>query len=122
MIKALVLRTAGTNCDQETLHALELCGANASLLHLREILKRKKALLSYQIAVVPGGFSYGDDVAAGKILANEMRIKLKEELTHFIEQKRLVIGICNGFQVLAKAGLLPGDPELSFEQKATLTP
>ncbi|OGR83911.1 MAG: phosphoribosylformylglycinamidine synthase I [Elusimicrobia bacterium RIFCSPLOWO2_01_FULL_54_10] len=121
MIKALVLRTAGTNCDQETLHALKLGGAEPHLRHLREILSDGSGLSKYRILVIPGGFSYGDDVAAGKILANELRLKLKAELAKFVDAKRLVIGVCNGFQVLVKAGLLPGDAELSFDQTATLT-
>ena len=121
MTKALVLRTAGTNCDQETLHALKLCGARADLRHLSEILKSPKEILDYSILVIPGGFSYGDDVAAGKILANEFRFKLKRELAQFVAEKRLVIGICNGFQVLVKTGLLPGDEAGGFTQNSTLT-
>lgn len=121
MTQALVLRTAGTNCDQETLHALKICGAQAHLRHLREILKNPKELFNYSILVIPGGFSYGDDVAAGKILANELKFKLKRELARFVEEKRLVIGICNGFQVLVKTGLLPGDESGGFTQNSTLT-
>ncbi len=121
MIKALVLRTAGTNCDYETQHALKLCGAEPHLRHVREILKNSEEIFKYKILIVPGGFSYGDDIAAGKILANEMRLKLREPLARFVAKKRLVIGICNGFQVLAKTGLLPGDASLSFQQNATLT-
>ena len=119
MIRALVLRTAGTNCDHETLHALKLCGAKPDLRHLREVLKNPKELFNYAILVIPGGFSYGDDVAAGKILANELKFKLKNELEKFVEEKRLIIGICNGFQVLVKTGLLPGSE--SFTQNSTLT-
>ena len=118
--QALVLRTAGTNCDGETLHALRTCGAKPDLLHLRELLGEPDRLLRYSILVVPGGFSYGDDVAAGKILANEMKFKLAAQIRKFVGEKRLVIGICNGFQVLAKAGLLPGSDVLDFSQTATL--
>ena len=121
MIKALVLRTAGTNCDQETLHALKLCGARPDLRHLREILKAPKELFNYSILVIPGGFSYGDDVAAGKILANELKFKFKRELEKFVNEKRLVIGICNGFQALVKTGLLPGGGAAGFTQNSTLT-
>src|SRR3990167_3849277 len=92
MIKALVLRTAGTNCDQETMHALKTCGAEPHLLHLREVLKKRQEIFDYSILVVPGGFSYGDDVAAGKILANELRFKLKSELEQFVRDKKLVLG------------------------------
>lgn len=121
MTKALVLRTAGTNCDQETVHALRVAGTEPHLLHLREVLKKKNEISEYSILVVPGGFSYGDDVAAGKILANELRLKLREELQKFVAEKKLVIGICNGFQVLVKTGLLPGGEALDFVQETTLT-
>ncbi len=121
MTKALVVRTAGTNCDNETMHALKIAGASPHLRHLREILKTPDELFNYKILVIPGGFSYGDDVAAGKILANELRFKLNQQLGKFVAQKRLVIGICNGFQVLVKTGLLPGDDAISFVQDSTLT-
>ena len=121
MVKALVLRTAGTNCDGETMHALISCGADPDLLHLREILKKPKELSKYSILAIPGGFSYGDDVAAGKILANELRFKLKGELEQFVREKKLVLGICNGFQVLVKTGLLPGSESFDFVQDSTLT-
>lgn len=120
-VKALVLRTAGTNCDRETVHALESCTASADLLHLRELFHEPERLFDYKILVVPGGFSYGDDVAAGKILANELKFKLGQELAEFIGRGRIVIGICNGFQVLVKAGFLPGDGGLDGSQTATLT-
>lgn len=121
MIKALVLKTAGTNCDQETMHALRTCGAEPHLLHLREILKKKQEIFNYSILIIPGGFSYGDDVAAGKILANELKFNLREELRKFVSERRLVIGICNGFQVLVKTGLLPGGESWGFVQNTTLT-
>ncbi len=119
--KALVLRTAGTNCDGETLHALKSCGAQADLLHISELARDKKKLSLYQILVIPGGFSYGDDVAAGKILANELKFKLGDELKRFVSQKKIVIGVCNGFQVLVKAGFLPAAQPFNFSQEATLT-
>jgi len=117
-VKALVLKAAGTNCDGETAHALKISGAQVDTLHLNEILKDQSLLYNYSILVVPGGFSYGDDIAAGKILANELKFKLGVSLRKFVAEKRLVLGICNGFQVLTKAGLLP--QESNFEQSATL--
>lgn len=119
--KALVLRTAGTNCDGETMHALRIAGAEPDTLHVTELLRDKKKLSQYQILVVPGGFSYGDDVAAGKILANELKFKLGPELKEFVARKKIVIGVCNGFQVLVKAGFLPAVEGLDFSQDATLT-
>jgi phosphoribosylformylglycinamidine synthase len=116
--KVLVLRTAGTNCDKETQFAFELAGARADLIHINEIMAKKSQLSSYQILALPGGFTYGDDLGAGKVLANELRFKLKKELAKFINDGKLIIGICNGFQILVKAGLLPGLK--MFKQEASL--
>ncbi len=117
-VKAIVLRTAGTNCDQETLHALRLAGAAPELVHMNALLSGQTTLDPYPLMVIPGGFSYGDDIAAGKLLANELRFRLGEPLKKFIAQGKIVIGICNGFQVLVKAGFLPESPE--GRQRATL--
>lgn len=117
--KALVLRTAGTNCDGETAFAFDYVGASAELIHINEIKRNQKIINQFQILAIPGGFTYGDDVSAGKILANELRNTLKTALIKFIKDGKLIIGICNGFQVLVKAGLLPGNN--SFKQTATLT-
>ncbi len=104
---AVVLRTAGTNCDQETQHALELAGFSADRVHVLRAIEQPALLDDYQLLVVPGGFSYGDDIASGKILASQMLHRLTEPLNRFVEAGKLVLGICNGFQVLIKAGLLP---------------
>jgi phosphoribosylformylglycinamidine synthase I len=106
-INVIVLRTAGTNCDKETAFAFETAGASAELVHINELSRREKRLDSYHILAIPGGFTYGDDIASGKILANELKYKLEEDLQRFIKDGKLIIGICNGFQVLVKAGLLP---------------
>jgi len=108
-VRAIVLRAAGINCDMETEYALELAGAKAQRVHINKIIKDKKLLGQYQIIVFPGGFSYGDDVAAGKILANQVIHHLAEPVQRFIDDGKLVLGICNGFQVLVKAGILPSD-------------
>lgn len=115
--KALILRTAGTNCDKETEFAFSLSGAQTYLNHINYV-KEKKDLSAYQIIVIPGGFSYGDDLGAGKIMALEIILWLKDEVRKFIAQGRLVLGICNGFQILVKTGILP---DLDFQQKVTLT-
>ena len=117
--KALIIRTAGTNCDFEAQKAFELCGAKAERVHVNELVENASKILSYDIMLVPGGFSYGDDIASGKILANEIKNKLGDKIKKFALSGKPVIGICNGFQVLAKMGLLP-DPKL-FDQTATLT-
>lgn len=112
--KVLILRTAGTNCDAETDAAFRVAGAETALVHIQHLIdsvggtSRARALLSdYQILAIPGGFSYGDDISAGILLATEMKHKLTDALTQFITDGKLIIGICNGFQVLVKAGLLP---------------
>ena len=119
-LKALVLRSAGTNCDQESAHALRLAGAEPSVIHINQFLNGSRSLQDYKILVIPGGFSYGDDIAAGRILANELRFKLGEALGAFIADGRRVIGICNGFQVLVKTGFLPGVESGKSEQTVTL--
>ncbi len=117
--KALIIRAAGTNCDQETIHALEQAGAECQLAHINQLLTGQLRLHPFHMIVIPGGFSYGDDISAGKVLGNEMRIRLKEQLTRFVESKRPVIGVCNGFQILVKSGLLPGFD--AFEEKQLVT-
>jgi phosphoribosylformylglycinamidine synthase len=119
-IKVIILRTAGTNCDEEAQYAFNLCGAEVERVHINELLGKKKSLSDYHILTVPGGFTYGDDIAAGKILANELKYKLSEEMEGFVGDGKLVIGICNGFQILVKAGFLPASNG-KREQTVTLT-
>ncbi len=115
-IRVLLLRTAGTNCDRELDHAFAAAGAEVAALHINALLREPGQLGGYQILGFPGGFSYGDDIASGKILANQLIHHLKEPLRQFIADGKLIIGICNGFQVLVKAGLLPGPmPQLATE-------
>jgi len=120
-IKAIVLRAAGINCDMETEYALQLAGAKAERVHINRIIEDKRALDQYHILVIPGGFSYGDDVAAGKILANQIIHHLYEPVQKFIEAGKLVLGICNGFQVLVKAGILPGNTSNGEERQQEVT-
>jgi len=117
-VRVCVLRTAGTNCDKETAFAFFQAGAIAELVHVNSLINRQKQLSDYQILSFPGGFSYGDDIAAGKILANELKCKLSADLKRFIHEGKLIIGICNGFQILVKAGLLPGNER--FVQESSL--
>jgi len=120
-VKVLVLRTAGTNCDNETAHAFGSVGAEAELAHINRLKEGQVHLNDYHILALPGGFTYGDDVASGKILANELRFGLGKDLDMFVSSGKLIIGICNGFQVLVKAGLLPAHQPGKFEIGATLT-
>jgi phosphoribosylformylglycinamidine synthase subunit PurQ / glutaminase len=111
--KALLLRSAGTNCDVETAYAFELAGAAPEAVHINKLLQNPALLEGFQLMAIPGGFSYGDDIAAGRILANQIAHHLAGPLRAFIDAGKPIIGICNGFQVLAKAQLLPGsaDPD-----------
>ena len=106
-VKTLILRAPGTNCDVEAAFAFKRAGAQVDLVHVDELIRRQKSLSNYQIMVIPGGFTYGDDISAGRILANELRLKLGDEIQKFVDDGRLILGICNGFQVLVKAGMLP---------------
>lgn len=117
-VNVCVLRTAGTNCDKETAFAFQEAGAEVELVHVNRLVNQENNLHDYQVLAFPGGFSYGDDIASGKIFANELKYKLVDELKRFIAEGKLIIGICNGFQILVKSGLLPGGPEL--KQTASL--
>ncbi|MCP5003195.1 MAG: phosphoribosylformylglycinamidine synthase I [Planctomycetes bacterium] len=124
--KVVIVRTAGTNCDYETGYALEKVGASVDLIHINKLVKEKELLDLYQMMVLPGGFTYGDDIAAGKVLANQLRYHLLDDLLRFVDEGKLIVGICNGFQVLVKSGLLPGvsggaDSEDLQNQAFTLT-
>jgi len=109
MTRVLVLRAPGINCDRETAQACRLVGFETALVHINELLKAPDSLLDYHLLVIPGGFSYGDDLGAGALLARNLMIHLGTQLRQFVAEGRLVLGICNGFQVLVRAGLLPGD-------------
>jgi phosphoribosylformylglycinamidine synthase len=118
--RALILRAPGTNCDVETAHAFELAGAVADRVHVNRLLESPKLLADFQILCLPGGFSYGDDIAAGRILGNQLRHHLAEVLGEYKQAGKLILGICNGFQILIKSGvLLPIDPQ--HGAAATLT-
>lgn len=115
----LVLRAPGTNCDLETAFAFELAGAAVQLAHVNQLLEDVETIRQAQILCIPGGFSYGDDVAAGRILGNQFRHHLAEALQEFKSAGKLILGICNGFQVLTKSGILLADD--TGEPLATLT-
>jgi phosphoribosylformylglycinamidine synthase subunit PurQ / glutaminase len=106
-VKALVLLAAGINCDGETALAFELAGAEADRIHVNDLIARPQLMRDYAILAIPGGFSFGDDIASGQVLARELKYRLAEPLRDFIDRGKLVLGICNGFQVLVKMGLLP---------------
>ncbi len=124
--RACILRAPGTNCDVETAHAFELAGGSAERVHLFRMLENPALLREYQILCVPGGFSYGDDIGAGVIFSRQLRGQLNDAMREFLSGDKLVLGICNGFQVILKAGLLmrhgidDGDEQL-YENQITLT-
>jgi len=102
----LLLRSPGTNCDAEAQFAFERAGASVERLHIAALRRSPERLRDFQILVLPGGFSYGDDVAAGKILASQLEHFLADAVREFRDEEKLILGICNGFQILLKAGLL----------------
>lgn len=106
--RTLIIRTAGTNCDRELAHAFESAGAATESIHLNVLMEQPELLDRFDLIGVPGGFSYGDDVAAGKIMALLMRERLYPALRRCIERGVPIFAPCNGFQVLVKMGLLPG--------------
>lgn len=106
MPTVLILRGPGTNCDQEAAFAFEQAGAAVEKLHINQLRQTPRKLQAYQILLLPGGFSYGDDVAAGKVLAVQLEHFLADAIREFRDADKLVLGICNGFQTILKAGLL----------------
>ncbi len=119
-VDVLVLAGFGINCEAETAHAFARVGGSPRIVHLNDLIAEPQQLESARILAVPGGFSFGDDVSSGRILANRIRYRLAEPLRGFVGAGHLAIGICNGFQVLVKMGLLPQlDGEL--RQEVTLT-
>jgi phosphoribosylformylglycinamidine synthase subunit PurQ / glutaminase len=108
--RAIVIRAPGTNCDEETAHAWQRAGAAVETWHVNRLIEDPAALDRFQILTIPGGFSYGDDLGAGRILATRIGIILGDALRRFRDRGGLVLGICNGFQVLVRSGLLPGGP------------
>ncbi len=119
--KVLVLTGYGINCDLETEFGFNLAGAEADRVHINSLIMGEKKLGDYQILAFPGGFSFGDDIASGKVLASKSRVRLGDGLREFIERGSLVIGICNGFQVLAKFGVISDQPASKYQQRITVT-
>lgn len=114
MVKALIVTGFGINCEEEMAAAYAMAGASADIIHLNDILLKKFSIHSYDIINFPGGFSFGDDIASGRVLANKIKFKklasgttFLQELQQFLAAKKYILGICNGFQVLVKLGLLP---------------
>ncbi len=116
-VRVLVLHASGTNRDREAAWACQMAGGRPEIVHINQLTTGERRLADYGMLVLPGGFSFGDALGAGKLLGLTLRLRLQEDLAAFIASGRPVIGICNGFQALVKAGLLPG----GTEHQATLT-
>jgi len=121
MAKAIVLTGYGINCEEETAFAFRKAGAKAEIVHVNDLIAEPKRLSAAQIFAFPGGFSYGDDTGSGNALANKIRNNLWNELVDFIEAEKLIIGICNGFQVIANLGILPGIKKRLPQRKVALS-
>lgn len=106
-INVLVLCGDGINCERESAKAFENVGASSTILHINDLLENKSKLNEYDMLCLPGGFSFGDDLGSGQVLAHKIRHGLEQEFYRFVDSKKPIIGICNGFQVLTKLGLLP---------------
>ena len=118
--RVAVLSGFGINCETETMAVFEMSGANADRVHVNRLVNGELDLSDYQIMAIPGGFSFGDHLGSGRLLGNRLRFGLRDQVRGFVRSGKPVIGICNGFQVLVKMGLLPGDKEVSLTQTASL--
>jgi phosphoribosylformylglycinamidine synthase len=117
----LILHANGTNRDREAALACQVAGGEPEIVHVNQLLAGERNLLDYQMLVIPGGFSYGDDLGAGKLWALDLQERLDETLAQFVASGRPVLGICNGFQALVKSGLLPGGEPAEQTRQVTLT-
>ena|SRR3989344_3381556 len=117
--KAIILSGYGLNCEDETAYAFSLAGGQADIVHVNDLVAAPKMLDKFQILAIPGGFSYGDDTGSGKAYANKLKNHLEDALHRFADLNKLMIGICNGFQILTQSGLLPG--ALTFNDNARYT-
>lgn len=119
--KAIILSGYGLNCEEETAYAFKLAGASSKIVHINDLIANKKQLNDYQIFTVPGGFAYGDDTGSGNAYALKLKNHLWDEIKKFVEKDNLVIGICNGLQILVNLGLLPAlDKKYGQRQVALL--
>ncbi len=118
--RVAVLSGFGINCELETMAVFEMAGATSQRVHVNRIVSGEVKLSEFDIMAVPGGFSFGDHLGSGRLMGNRLRFGLRDQVREFVKAGKPVIGICNGFQVLVKMGLLPGDSEVSLTQSASL--
>lgn len=119
--RAVVISGYGINCENETAHALRLAGADSRIVHLSKLLYGEEKLEDYEIMFIPGGFSGGDDLGAGRYFANKLKYRLGEQFYEFVKAEKLIGDICNGFQIIVKLGVLPAFDSDFRIQNATLT-
>jgi len=119
--RVLVLTGYGINCEEETAFAFELAGARADIVHINDLIEAQQKLSRYQILALPGGFSYGDDTGSGNAFALKLKNHLWEKLIDFILDDHLVVGICNGFQILVNLGLVPAIGRRYGQREVALT-
>ena len=118
--KALIITGYGINCEEETALCFEKAGAKSEIVHINDIIDSSKKLNNYQIMAFPGGFSYGDDTGSGNALANKIKNNLNDDILNFAQEDKLIIGICNGFQILSNLGLVPATDLKFGERQAAL--
>jgi phosphoribosylformylglycinamidine synthase len=121
--RVLILAGYGINCEYETVYAFNLpgVGGDATCVHIGEVIAQPQQLDRFHILVIPGGFAFGDDIAAGVVLAMKLRYRLEQPLSKFLRDGKLLLGICNGFQALVRLGVLPAVSGVPWQQEATLT-
>ena len=120
MVKVLIITGYGVNCEAESEYAWKLVGAKPSLVHLNDLLKNPTQILNYDAMMFIGGFSYGDHMSSGHVFAQRIKINMKDVFLEYINEGKLILGICNGFQVMTKIGILPGLEKEYFKQKVSL--
>lgn len=122
--KVIILHVSGTNRDEEAARAIALAGGDPEIVHINQLRLGERSMDDYAMLLLPGGFSYGDALGAGARLALDLRVYFEDQLNHFVESGRQVLGICNGFQTLVKCGLLPGtqkNGDGDVKRRVTLT-
>ncbi|UCD04109.1 MAG: phosphoribosylformylglycinamidine synthase I [Candidatus Woesearchaeota archaeon] len=105
MVRVLIMSGYGINCEKESAHAFNIAGADSEIVHINDLISKKKKLADYDIIMFPGGFSYGDDTGSGNAFANKLRNHLWDDLLEFIKSEKLILGVCNGFQIMTHLGL-----------------
>jgi len=118
--KVILLTGYGINSEEETASCFRWAGAETEIVHINDLIDGTKKIQNYQILALPGGFSYADDTGSGNAVANKLKNNIKEEILTFTQKDKLVIGICNGFQMLANLGLVPAVDDKYEERQAAL--